>query len=153
MEGAAAHASDAAIYPTRPARSGPRRPRESLSGPASSWPPASPSMQPVSVNWPVDAESPRSRVNDGSPGRYMSIESGPNADRAPRISVKRRPGRLAVGSTAGAVAADSVTSGTSTRSEKRGSVGARDVGVVAGGLATPTRRRACAGSKPGLAPA
>ena len=46
-------------------------------------------MQPVSVNCPVDAEAPRSRVSAGRPGRYMSIDSGPNADSAPRITIWR----------------------------------------------------------------
>src|SRR6516162_8020534 len=51
-----------------------------------------PSMQPVSVSCPVDADAARSCVSDGSPGRYMSIDSGPNADKAPRITISRGRG-------------------------------------------------------------
>ncbi len=85
IDGASAHAAEATVYPTRPASSGRRRPSESLTGPAISCPTAIPSMHPVRVSWPVEALAPRSRVSEGRPGRYMSIDSGPNADSAPRI--------------------------------------------------------------------
>ena len=90
IDGATAHASDAAMYPTSPASNGRRRPSESLSGPVKSWPAAIPSMHPVSVSCPADADAPSSRVSDGNPGRYMSIDSGPNADSAPRIRIRVR---------------------------------------------------------------
>src|SRR5690349_5488517 len=56
-----------------------------------SWPAAMPSMHAVSVSCPVEADAPKSRVSAGSPGRYMSIDSGPNADRPPRITINFRP--------------------------------------------------------------
>ncbi len=50
IDGATAHASDAAMKPTSAVSSGRRRPSASLSGPVNSWPAAIPSMQPVSVS-------------------------------------------------------------------------------------------------------
>lgn len=60
-------------------------PRISLSGPATSCPSARPSKNAVKLNWANDAGDPKLSESLGSAGKYMSTESGPNADRDPRI--------------------------------------------------------------------
>src|SRR4051794_23719999 len=60
----------------------------SLSGPATSWPSARPATTAVSVSWTAAGFACSERVISGSPGRYMSIESGPIATIEPRITIR-----------------------------------------------------------------
>ena len=83
IEGATAHSSDATANSPTPASSGMRRPRASLMGPARTCPSASPTIDVVIVSWAADADAGRSRAISGRAGRYRSIDSGPNAVRAP----------------------------------------------------------------------
>jgi hypothetical protein len=85
-DGASAHRTEATTYSAIPTSSGSRRPNRSLSGPAITCPSARPARHAVSVTCTADADVSRSRARSGSPGRYMSIDSGANADSAPRIS-------------------------------------------------------------------
>src|SRR3989442_14079654 len=57
--------------------------------PTASWPTASPTRQAVRVSWTWAAPVWRSRASAGSPGRYMSSESGPKALRDPRMNTSR----------------------------------------------------------------
>src|SRR4051794_28273358 len=59
----------------------------SLNGPATSWPMARPATTAVSVSWTAAASACSERVISGSPGRYMSIDSGPIATIEPRITI------------------------------------------------------------------
>ena len=90
--------------PRCPAISGVRRPRTSLSGPAITCPTATPMRHAVRVSctWPVRCSS-SSPAMAGSAGRYMSIERGPIADSAPRMSSS--PLRRVIGATSGAMTA------------------------------------------------
>ena len=83
IDGATAQSADASANTATPASSGPRRPRASLIGPASTCPSASPTIDVVSVSCAAEADAGRSRAISGSAGRYRSIESGPNAVSAP----------------------------------------------------------------------
>src|SRR3954451_15386988 len=60
----------------------------SLNGPATSWPSARPATTAVSVSWTAAASACSERVISGSPGRYMSIDSGPMATIEPRITIR-----------------------------------------------------------------
>src|SRR6266540_7543705 len=70
---------------------GRRRPHRSLSGPAISWPAASPIRQAVSDSCTREAATPKSRASAGNAGRYRSSESGPTAVNAPSRTSRRRP--------------------------------------------------------------
>ena len=50
-------------------------------------------MHAVIVSWAADAVVCRSRVIGGSPGRYMSSDSGPKADSAASSTICPRVGR------------------------------------------------------------
>ena len=93
--GASAHQADPATYSAIPASSGRRRPDVSDSGPASTWPAASPITNTVRVSWITGPLACSSRPMPGMAGRYMSIERAPRALSDPRISVSdsrpRRP--------------------------------------------------------------
>ena len=84
--GAAAHSSDATVYSARPMSSGRLRPYVSLRGPLTSCPRASPMRHAVSVSCTSAGDAPSSVAICGRPGRYMSMDSGANADRAPTMS-------------------------------------------------------------------
>ena len=83
MSGAAAHATDSTTNATRPTSSGRRRPIPSLTGPATSWPTASPARHPDSVSCTSDCPACNAAAIVGVAGRYMSMASGPNAERPP----------------------------------------------------------------------
>ena len=83
MSGAAAQATDSTANAATPASSGFFRPSPSLSGPATSWPTASPARQPESVSCTSVWVACRFAAMVGVDGRYMSIESGPKAESAP----------------------------------------------------------------------
>ena len=83
MSGAAAQAIDSAAKAATPASSGFFLPSPSLSGPATSCPTASPARQPESVSCTSVWDACRFAAIVGVDGRYMSIESGPNAESAP----------------------------------------------------------------------
>ena len=87
--GASAQATEATTKPAIPISSGSRRPTRSLSGPATSWPAASPSRNVVSVSCTADALVSRVRCTSGHPGRYMSTASGTNAPRHPSSTMRR----------------------------------------------------------------
>lgn len=65
--------------------SGALLPRISLSGPATSCPRARPSRNAVRLNWANDAGDPKLSESLGSAGKYISTDSGPKAERDPRI--------------------------------------------------------------------
>src|SRR3954469_2556425 len=88
MLGAAAHSADVTAYAASAVSSGPRRAGLPLTGPGTGWPAASPAMQVVIVICAAHAGASRSRVRSGSPGRYMSIDSG----RTSRARRARRSG-------------------------------------------------------------
>ncbi len=97
MSGAAAHATDSTAKAATPASSGFRLPSPSLTGPATSWPTASPARQPDSVSCTSGCDACRFAAIVGVEGRYMSIDSGPNADSAPSsASIPSRPLGFAV---------------------------------------------------------
>src|SRR4051794_32523825 len=50
-------------------------------------------MHAVRVSWPSAADVSRSSTKSGSPGRYMSIASGPNVDSSPRMTTVAAPAR------------------------------------------------------------
>src|SRR4051812_22169894 len=67
-------------------------------GPARICPSARPARHAVSVSWTAHAGASRPRPSPGSPGRYMSIDSGPNALSAPRMRTTcARPPRRGAG--------------------------------------------------------
>lgn len=53
------------------------------------WPMARPMMNAERVSWSVDGVLWKSAVIDGNAGRYMSIDSDPNAERPPSTSAYR----------------------------------------------------------------
>jgi hypothetical protein len=53
-------------------------------------------MHAASVNCTADASACRSAEMDGKAGRYMSLDSGPNADSDPRMTISRALRRRAV---------------------------------------------------------
>ena len=57
------------MYATTPMSSGIRRPNRSDSGPATSWPSASPIRQAVMVSCAIDVAASSSSVSAGSSGR------------------------------------------------------------------------------------
>ena len=67
--GATAHSTEATANPADPISIGRRRPRTSDSGPAISWPSASPTRQAVSESWVTDGVVARSAVSAGRAGR------------------------------------------------------------------------------------
>ncbi|MNJ58435.1 hypothetical protein D3C77_540680 [compost metagenome] len=67
--------------------SGERRPRTSLIGPATSWPRASPSKQDVRLSCVIEAVVFSSSASFGNAGKYISSESGPKADKLPRMNI------------------------------------------------------------------
>ncbi len=77
------HSNEATVYKSSPARSGPRLPRTSLSGPASSCPSDSPSRQEVRLSCAIEVLVCRSPSSMGSAGRYISSDNGPKADKMP----------------------------------------------------------------------
>jgi len=81
--------------PATPIKTGRRRPKASLIGPATTWPMASPIKHAVRVSWISDSLAARSRPIAGRAGRYISIESGPKAVSPPRRTNRRaRPLRV-----------------------------------------------------------
>ena len=92
IDGASAHSTDVALKATKPISSGRRRPRASLVGPMNNCPSAIPSTEAVSVSCPAGADACSVRVSDGSPGRYMSVASGPNIESAPSVQISWRGG-------------------------------------------------------------
>ena len=69
IDGATAQSADASANTATPTSSGPRRPRASLTGPASTCPSASPIIDVVSVSCAAEADAGRSRAISGSAGR------------------------------------------------------------------------------------
>ena len=45
-------------------------------------------MHAVIVSWPAEAVACRSRASCGSPGRYMSEDSGPKLESAPSVRIR-----------------------------------------------------------------
>src|ERR1700716_2816343 len=74
---------------TSPTSRGRRRPYVSDSGPAINWPSANPIRQVVSVSCTADGPARRPAEMAGNAGRYMSMDSGANADSEPRMTTSR----------------------------------------------------------------
>src|SRR5215212_7324919 len=77
------------MYRAQPASSGRLRPKRSAIGPYSAWPNARPMKKIDSVNCAAAVSVRNSCASVGRLGKYISIDSGPNADRHPRIIVSR----------------------------------------------------------------
>lgn len=69
MDGASAHTTAAIAVPTEPRMSSVRRPTRSESGPITSCPTASETMNAVRVSWAVEAVISNSSTISGSAGR------------------------------------------------------------------------------------
>ncbi len=109
-EGLTAANTEATMKIDTPTSRGPRRPHESESGPATSWPTPRPTRNTARVSCNTASVEPRSSAMSGRAGRYMSIDSGPNAVSPPRMSAKRAVRPLPGATVSVSVASVSATS-------------------------------------------
>ena len=128
-----------------PISSGPRRPNRSDSGPVISWPAASPRMQDDKVSWAADVVDPSAPASSGSAGRYMSRQSGPKPDSAPRAMISHRPPPPGRAGLAGRALVRQVGSGTGRGQVRLG----HSHSMVPGGLlVTSSTTRLTSGTSP-----
>ena len=82
--------TDAMMYTAKPAYKGGLRPKRSNNGPYNSCPPANPikKLESESATFAVVVFNDRAML--GKPGKYMSIENGDNAVKAPNISTVKK---------------------------------------------------------------
>src|SRR5258708_14572319 len=94
--GAMIQSSDASAKTAIPMSRGRRRPRASLMGPAIIWPSDRPRIQAVKVICASDIVADRWWLTVGREGKYISVDSGPNAVSPPRMSTWRARTRVDV---------------------------------------------------------
>jgi hypothetical protein len=78
---------EASRYSTRPTYSGIFLPNLSSSGPQIIWPIHIPIKKLAKEYETMSTETLRSFAIAGKPGRYISMENGPIADKRPRINI------------------------------------------------------------------